>query len=333
VRPRTSLVVTTIAGPTPALAALAAGAAEHGTDFVLIGDEASPAGFELSGADYFDLERQRALDLRFPTLCPTRRYSRKNVGYLVAMRRGAEIIVETDDDTVAHDAFWGPREAVRTVRRASGAGWLNLYRYFTDANIWPRGLPLDAVRSPQPPAEAFAKGETYCPIQQGLVDDDPDVDAVYRLVLELPFRFDPGEPIGALGGTLCPFNSQNTAWWPDAFPLLYLPSYCSFRLADIWRSFVALRISAENGWGVLFHGPTVRHERNAHNLMSDFGEEVPGYLGNRRICETLAALDIRPGPEGIPHNLRLSYRALVEGGWVGAEELPLLDAWLEDAAG
>ena len=87
-----------------------------------------------------------------------------------------------------------------------------------------------------------------CPIQQGLADGNPDVDAIFRLVLPLPMNFGRKPPIALCRGAWCPFNSQNTSWWPAAYPLLYLPAYCSFRMTDIWRSFVAQRICWENGW-------------------------------------------------------------------------------------
>ena len=48
-------------------------------------------------------------------------------------------------------------------------------------------------------------------------------------------------------------------------------------MTDIWRSFVAQRILQENDWAVLFHAPTVSQERNEHDLMRDFADEVPGY--------------------------------------------------------
>ncbi|MDQ3804077.1 MAG: STELLO glycosyltransferase family protein [Acidobacteriota bacterium] len=172
-----------------------------------------------------------------------------------------------------------------------------------------------------------------CPVQQGLADENPDVDAVYRLVAPLPQSFR-GDRRLALGpGSWCPFNSQNTAWWADAFPLLYLPAYCSFRMTDIWRGFVAQRIAWENNWGVLFHEPTVRQERNEHNLMRDFRDEVPGYLHNAAICEALGKLRLRPGVEGLGENLRTCYGKLVGMSLVDRKELGLLDAWLGDLDG
>jgi hypothetical protein len=52
-----------------------------------------------------------------------------------------------------------------------------------------------------------------------LADDNPDVDAIYRLLLPIPLRFKEVKAV-ALRGAWCPFNSQNTMWWPDVFPLL-----------------------------------------------------------------------------------------------------------------
>jgi hypothetical protein len=58
------------------------------------------------------------------------------------------------------------------------AGWVNVYRYFTDLLAWPRGFPLDAVHNSLPDIERLPEGSSDCPIQQGLADDNPDLDAV-----------------------------------------------------------------------------------------------------------------------------------------------------------
>ena len=103
-------------------------------------------------------------------------------------------------------------------------------------------------------------------------------------------------------------------------------------MTDIWRSFVAQRIAWANGWTVLFREATVVQDRNDHNLMRDFADEVSGYLGNRRIGELLAALPLRGGIANIPDDMRRCYAALAEHEFVGREELPLLDAFLQDLA-
>lgn len=327
---KTSIVVTSIASPNGVLQAIAQGALEQNIRFYVIGDVPSPADFSLAGCDFYGLDRQAQTGLRFATLCPKRHYARKNIGYLLAMAEGAESIVETDDDNYPMPEFWGERVRNRRAPAVNGAGWVNVYSYFSEANIWPRGLPLDEIQSRPPQLSSVMTDAVDAPIQQGLADDNPDVDAIYRLVLPLPLKFRQGVEVALGNGTWCPFNSQNTAWWADAFPLLYLPAYCSFRMTDIWRSFVAQRIAWENGWHVLFHSPTVWQERNDHSLMRDFKDEVPGYLHNRAMCEKLAGLNLRPGLEALGDNLRVCYECLVANEWVGQTELQLVDAWLTD---
>ena len=328
-----ALVVTSINPPNAILRALASGAATAGVQFIVVGDTKSPPDFALEGCRFLDIAAQLATGLTFATACPTRHYARKNVGYLVAIRDGARVIIETDDDNWPTEAFFAPRRRQVKARALEQAGWANLYRYFTESTIWPRGFPLDAIHDPLPPYETLASRELDCPIQQGLADENPDVDAVYRLVLPLPQRFLRERAVALGRGAWCPFNSQNTAWWPDAFPLLYLPSYCSFRMTDIWRSLVAARIAAENGWWILFHEATVWQERNEHNLMRDFADEVPGYLHNRSIATTLASLPLRSGVPHIGDNLRACYSALIELGVIGRDERALVDAWLSDLDG
>jgi hypothetical protein len=328
-----ALVVTSISPPHAILRALAGGAAQAGVEFILIGDTKSPADFTLDHCRFLDVAAQLATGLAFAAACPTRHYARKNIGYLEAIRRGARLIIETDDDNWPTDAFFAPRRRLVPSRGIRETGWVNVYRYFSDATIWPRGLPLDVIHDPLPDYETLELAERDCPIQQGLADENPDVDAVYRLVLPLPQRFRRDRTIAMGPGAWCPFNSQNTAWWPEAFPLLYLPSFCSFRMTDIWRSLVAGRIAAENGWWILFHEATVWQERNEHSLMRDFADEVPGYLHNREIVTALQAVVLRSGLEHLGDNLRRCYGALVALGVIGVEELPLLDAWLSDLDG
>lgn len=329
----TALVVTSIAAPNAVLRALSVGCEAHGWWFVVVGDSKSPSNFHLDGCDYYSLDRQRSTGLRYANLCPVGHYARKNIGYLLAMRHGASIIVDTDDDNMPRNDFWWARQPHCASPTVKKAGWVNVYRYFTDANVWPRGLPLRYIRAETPSWESLPKQMYYCPIQQGLANQDPDTDAVYRLVQYTPVVFQQDRSVTLEENVWCPFNSQNTVWWKDAFALLYLPATCSFRMTDIWRSFVAQRIAWANGWRVSFHSPTVLQERNEHDLMRDFVDEVPGYLHNELICSTLETLLIKPGIDAICDNLIVCYEALVKIGVVGSDEIPLLRAWIKDAKG
>lgn len=326
----TAIVVTSINRPNAVMEELARGALDAGMSFIVIGDTKSPLDFHLDGSVFYDVDAQRASGFALAVACPTRHYSRKNIGYLQAIRDGANLIIETDDDNHPRPAFFSRRNRRVISARVSQRGWANVYSYFTASLIWPRGLPLDAIHNRLPAYEDLALIEHDCPIQQGLADENPDVDAIYRLVLPLPQCFRNDRRVALARGVLCPFNSQNTSWWRDAFSLLFLPSHCSFRMTDIWRSLVAQRIGWENEWAVLFHGPTVWQERNKHDLMRDFNDEIPGYTHNRRIADALDALRLAPGRDNIPDNLHRCYRALIALGVIASDEIGLLEAWLGD---
>lgn len=330
---RTAVIVTSINPPTAILRALADGCRAAGFRFLIVGDTKSPPEFALDGCDFLDIAAQHRSGFAFAKLCPTAHYARKNVGYLTAIRDGAQLIIDTDDDNRPKATFFAARERVQRARVVVGAGWINAYSYFTEALIWPRGLPLTAIKSAGNPYATLPTATVDCPIQQGLADANPDVDAIYRLLLPLPQEFRCDRRVALGPGSWCPFNSQNTTWWAPAFPLLYLPAHCSFRMTDIWRSLIAQRIAAINDWHVLFQEPTVVQERNEHNLMRDFADEIPGYLNNEAIREVLEGTALTAGAGEIPDNLRRCYRSLVRLGVIAEQELFLLDAWLQDLAG
>ena len=330
----TALVITSIAGPDfPALKLYAEECSKRNVPFIVIGDTISPADFELPGCDFWSVDRQLTLDFKLAPITPTRHYNRKNLGYLIALKNGAETIVETDDDNLPFgEPFWDFANRSRQVKAydVKDQGWVNVYNHFSDQFIWPRGLPLEELQNPTTPLSEFNLAEVNCPIQQGLADENPDVDAVYRLTYPLPLNFKKGIRVALGNNAWCPFNSQNTFWFKEAMPLMYLPAHCSFRMTDIWRSFIAQRIAWANGWSILFHESTVWQERNEHNLLKDFEDEIPGYLNNTKIGLALAELDLPGGQDHIYDNLIKCYDTMISNGWVGEAEAPMVRAWCED---
>ena len=328
----TYLIITSIAPDThPVLNLYAREASKAGVPFLVIGDRKSPR-FHLDGCDFYSVERQAELPYQLARLLPYGHYARKNLGYIEAATRGAEVIIETDDDNYPDAAFLSARSRETEAARIEGAGWINVYRYYSDQNIWPRGFALEHVLDT--PADLDTPQMVVSPIWQGLADRNPDIDAIYRLTQPLPVHFDKTKRRIALAeGSICPFNSQNTTWFREAFPLMYLPSYCSFRMTDIWRSFLAQRIAWTCGWSVLFHEATVWQERNEHSILNDFKDEVSGYCNNGEIMRRLTALNLREGTDAIPENLRHCYRELVDMQLIDGRELPLLEAWIEDICG
>jgi hypothetical protein len=324
-------VLTTIQPPTACVEQLRHALADADAELIVVGDLKGPSSFELPGVDFIPLSRQRELPYRLSRILPTGHYARKNLGYLLAVERGAECIYETDDDNAPNET-WAPRNVTAHAQPATPRVWMNVYRAFTSENIWPRGLPLHCIADPACGAHdtRTPESEFRAPIQQGLADHSPDVDAVWRLVFDRPFAFNRGPSLWLPPGTWCPFNSQSTWWWPEAYPLLYLPSHCSFRMTDIWRSFIAQRCLWELGYGIVFHAPEVTQERNVHNLTRDFKDEVPGYIQNDAIVAMLSGLTLAPGRGAVAANLVRCYEALAAEGVFPSEELTLVCAWIDD---
>jgi hypothetical protein len=104
-------------------------------------------------------------------------------------------------------------------------------------------------------------------------------------------------------------------------------------MTDIWRGFIAQRCLWELGYGLVFHPPEASQSRNTHNLLRDFKDEVPGYLDNDRIVAVLSECPLEPGPKNTAENLRRCYQTLSEAAILPAEEMPLVNAWLDDVAG
>ncbi len=324
-----STIVTSISQPSHPLRCIASMSSRYGYRFILIGDLKSPPDFHLQDCDYFSFEEQQKLPFSFASICPKGHYARKNIGYLEAIRSGVETIWETDDDNLPADGFEFSQSPHIVGDCLSLKGWVNVYNYFADSNIWPRGLPLAEINKVAP--NLTESGEYFSPIQQGLADENPDVDAIYRLIGDLPFNFSPRKlPVVLNTGVWCPFNSQNTTWFSEAFPLLYLPSYCSFRMTDIWRSFVAQRLLWTIDSQLSFHSPNVYQDRNDHDLMLDFNDEIPGYLNNQKIKDLLEGAKLKDGKENLYDNLLICYNEFVRVGLVLEDELRLLNAWIED---
>ena len=103
-------------------------------------------------------------------------------------------------------------------------------------------------------------------------------------------------------------------------------------MCDIWKSFVAQRCLWELGLGVVFHSPEMYQDRNVHKLMTDFEDEVPGYLLNHRIAEILDRNSLSADPTRMSDNLIQCYEALVRERIFPIDELNLLETWVQDLA-
>ena len=326
---KTYVVITSIFAPTEAVAKIAT---VSDYQLVVAGDKKSPVSWQVDGVEYLSVADQEAQGFSLSTKLPFNHYGRKMMGYLHAIQAGASVIVDTDDDNIPYDGWVFPAFEGTFAASPVDKGFVNIYKNFTSHHIWPRGYPLDLILDDTHNLKEADLIETMAKIGmwQGLADSDPDVDAIYRLIDNTEVFFDKRSPIVLAEGTLCPFNSQNTAVRQELFPLLYLPAFVTFRFTDILRGLVAQPIMWAHGYRLGFTEATVLQVRNPHDYMKDFESEIPCYLHpNHVVTAVTRAID---KGNTVSENLRRAYAELAKENIVTAQEIELLDLWLADVA-
>ena len=319
---RTAIVVTSIFAPTEAVRRYAA---LRGYQVVVVGDRKTPVPWSCDHVTFVPLERHEAIAPELHARMPVNHYCRKMLGYLHAMREGAELIIDTDDDNIPKADFGFPPLEGSFHLLAQDQGYINIYAYFTHQKIWPRGLPLRHIACAAD-FTALPQARSRIGIWQGLADEDPDVDAIYRLTDNTPCWFDARPPVVLGEGTLAPLNSQNTLFRRELFPLLYLPTHVTFRFTDILRGLVAQPILWLHGYRVGFTQATVVQKRNPHDYYKDFLSEIPMYQHCEEIPEIVGAA-IRSS-RSVADNLYEAYLALERRHVVERREPQVLAAWL-----
>lgn len=323
-------VITTINHPNDGMNSLLNFGSLANAPVIVVGDTKTPSTWMDTDFEYLSISKQIEIFGDFANLIPTRHYARKNLGYLQARSHGVEWIYETDDDNVPIESPFLKRDLmVQAEMYNTESKWLNVYEVFGYTSesekppiIWPRGFDLKSLKCV---TSKTNEGSVVAPIQQGLANGDPDVDAIYRLVLGNFVVFNNSAPIALKKSQICPTNSQTTWWHSSVHQLMYLPSTCTFRLTDILRGFVAWRIIQERDETVSFHSPIVRQDRNEHDLLRDFVEENELYLHSENLISDLIELNL--GGLSTSQQILMCYEALKKLGVVKESELKIIEEW------
>ena len=328
-------VITTINSPAEEIKELFQSSSDSLSPFVVIGDAKSKFDWSEIGAEYYSLESQKKLN--FDSIKTTREnhYARKNIGYLILFEKKCEWIYETDDDNLPSISPFVPRSlTLEATEYSSGdvvGGWVNIYDIFLKSQnithpIWPRGFNLVDISQKIQYHQRKING--VFSIQQGLANLDPDVDAIYRLLFKNEIVFDQIDPVTIGDTDWAPINSQSTWWHMQVQRLMYLPATCSFRLTDILRGYVALRIMKSIGHKISFHSPVVYQVRNEHNLIEDFAGEIKLYTQSQLIQKVLDDLNL--DGLNLTEKLFKCYEVLVDIEVVEEEEIEILQSWCLD---
>jgi hypothetical protein len=280
-----AIAVTTIADQSaPGIQKLYKLAEICSAELVIIGDKKTPVWDVKklpSFVHYFSVEDQIKKWPTLANLLPFNHYARKNLAYLWAIENGASILLDTDDDNSSSvNVFESHLGRFRSIE--TGSEWVNIYAYFGKAEIWPRGVPLDEARRSLPPtSEASIDSDWHC--FQALVDGDPDLDAIGRMLYPGAHNFEDNEPVLLPNSSFCPTNSQATLWKNQLHHYLYLPVTSTFRMTDIWRGILISGYLRRQNLSIAFGKLGFLQERNEHNLVADFLDEVSGHQFSRTV--------------------------------------------------
>jgi len=320
-----AIVITSIYNPTESIEKFSK---IKGYKLIVVGDKKTPINWNYNNVSYISIENQDRIGSHLNKVLPFNHYCRKMIGYLFAIKNGAEYIVDTDDDNIPKNEWCFPDFEGVFSQIANDLGFINIYQLYTDQNIWPRGLPLNLITKNFDLENKLDLNFCKIGIWQGLADEDPDVDAVYRLTSNAPCYFKNRPPIVLGENTITPFNTQNTIVRKELFPLMYLPTHVSFRFTDILRGLVAQPIMWLYGFKLGYIDATVIQKRNCHDFMSDFVSEIPMYESCDKVIEIVQSVISKENL--LTHNLINAYIALESHGIVIDKEIITLKAWLMD---
>lgn len=243
---------------------------------------------------YYSFERQRELGYGTHSMLPENCIQRRNLGFLEAVKWGAEAIVSIDDDNSPLGLDYFSAMNCRLQWPFNGLlfdghpeSWFDA-GYLLTPYAKHRGIPHDAKRHGNIiPATKLKIG-----VAAGLCLGDPDIDAVTRMA-----NHPSVENVNALGTsgivvswkTWTVFNSQNTALLRELIPAWGMIPFVG-RFDDIYASLIVQRIMRDRELHVHFGSPTVWQSRNAHDLVKDLRGEIDGYSNIRRLAALLDAL-------------------------------------------
>ena len=302
---------------------------------------------------YLRPDDQVAMQKPFVDALPWNHFGRKNIGYLYAIMHGAKVIWDFDDDNALK--FWIPGAAppgapsideafpedegqTIEVLEPKDHDWptYNPYPALGAPTLpsWPRGLPLEDIKvsnCSDTPLHTIKLKPSSIGVLQSLTDYQPDVDAIFRLTMPIPFFFNrPKENKHLMipKGCLTPYNAQATLHFKAGFFGLFLPITVSGRVTDIWRSFIAQRLFWDVGLQLGFIArPLVVQDRNVHSNIGDLGSEWDLYIKGKQLMEFLGSWKGKGGT--IVERTEELWVALYERQYIELHDVELVQLWLQ----
>jgi len=205
------------------------------------------------------------------------------LGGILSYLRGCDRLIAVDDDNfpTQHDfvgfhSITGTEAELDLIK--SDSGWFNVHNALIEENnipFYPRGFPW-MQRNAESNKKTYHLAKHKVIVNQGLVLEDPDVDAITRLfwpIRAVGMKPEFNSQFGLYPGTWSPFNYQNTSLCREIIPLYYRPISAK-RNADIWTAYLINKLAEHFSDVITFGQPLVKQIRNQHNLWDDLDIEL-----------------------------------------------------------
>ena len=127
-----ALIITSINKPNEAVRKYHALSKKNKVDLIIIGDKKTPD--YPSKYNFYNLKSQENLNFSLNKSLPINSYSRKNIGFLIAMQKNSKIILETDDDNYPKNIFFNNLELQKKIKLLGGPKWINIFEIFKKKN-------------------------------------------------------------------------------------------------------------------------------------------------------------------------------------------------------
>ena len=253
-------------------------------------------------------------------------------------QHGAHYIYDSDDDTLPINdlqdfhlsSFTNTEGLLIDTKNLT----FNPCPHFGQSTLWPRGYPLNHVGLSSP--HSYSLCTLHNPVvRQGLINKDPDVDAIIRLTrkhqaTEIDLNFDgAAPPVVIPKGTFVPINTQATVVTYEGLWSLVLPQSLSARKMDIVRGYWMQPLLWLIDQRVGYYPAVSKHFRNPHNILKDAIEEE-GFLEVEQMLHVLRKWQCSK-PHFFGCVTDLSMRLVSEGIW-HQNDADLVNAWLTDLA-
>lgn len=234
------------------------------------------------GAEYYTPDRQKNLGYACSDLLGWNCIQRKNIGYLEALKAGADVILTTDDDNLPmersffYDLESAFEENFSGIEVRSLTGWFDSGQLLTPS-VRHRGLPIDLANS-IPALNPITDVEVG--VLAGLWVGDADVDATHRIAI--PPQVHSATALAQAGVVVHPsittvFNAQNVAFRRELTPAMFLAPGLG-RFDDIFASLIVQKIMRVRGMQVRIGKPFTAcwQDRSPQSLLDDLADELYG---------------------------------------------------------